>query len=190
MPLTLISEDGTGVSGANTYATIYDAISYAEYRGVDLTGETDDQIASWLIIAMDLIESYRDQFKGVKRVLIEPDFLGKLQWPRSIDLSSAVWSEWVTIVSPNVQIDGIDVGPHEIPQTLIDTQCQLVIEQKNGINLRPTSSPNNTVKLVKIGPITREFFQADNQPLMPIFEALIKTLLSDASSQFLNTVRI
>lgn len=190
MPLALVIEDGSGVSGANSYATITEIKNYAANRGVDLSSVDSSQIIGWAIVAMDMLESFRDQFKGVKTAVVVSDFTGLLQWPRSIQLSSAVWSEFTTLVSPNVQIDGIDVGPNEIPQLLKDAQCQLVIEQNNGISLRPTSSPNATVKLVKVGPITREFFSADNQPLIPAFDALIKPLLSDQSGEFLHSVRI
>lgn len=190
MALTLTPEDGTGVSAANTYASLAEIKTYAANRGVDLSSVDGSQIIAWAFIAMDMIESFRDQFKGVKTAVVDINFEGLLQWPRAIQLSSAVWSEFSSLVSPNVQIDGIDVGPNEIPQLLKDAQCQLVIEQNNGISLRPTSSPNATVKLVKVGPITREFFSADNQPLIPAFDALIKPLLSDQSGEFLHSVRI
>jgi len=184
--LTLVQEDGSGVSGANSYASLDFIITFALMRGVDLHSLFDeDQVIAWAIRAMDFIESFRSQFKGVKTSGTQ-----LLQWPRTIDLSNEVWSEWMDRSSSHVQIDGFDVLDNQIPIELMSAQAQLVIEQSNGVVLMPTSSPNATVKMIKIGPLTREFFAADNQPLMPAFTSYLNPLLNEDAGAFLHTVRI
>src|ERR1700676_3354375 len=177
--LALIVEDGSQVSGANSYADEDTILEYAAYRGIDLADSPQDQIIAWAILAMDFIESFRDSFKGQKVAATQ-----SLQWPREIPLNRLrMWDTFSDPLAsfnypdPNVQVDNFDILPTEIPPTLVAAQCQLVIEQSKGVQLFVTSNPNATVKLVKIGPITREFFSADNQPLIPAFTALLNTLL-------------
>jgi hypothetical protein len=74
---TLTLEDGTGVSGANTYATLGYISGYCSDMGFTSWSSvsTNNQIAA-VLRAMDYIESF--PFKGVK-VLYNQD----LKWPRS-----------------------------------------------------------------------------------------------------------
>ena len=68
---TIIIEDGTVVSGANSYVTEAELTTYAADRGITLTAATD----VLLIKAMDYIESLA--FIGDKHKESQP-----LQWPR------------------------------------------------------------------------------------------------------------
>jgi hypothetical protein len=72
----LIIEDGTGIANSNSYVTDSEYKAYANIRG-KAVGATQPEREANLILAMDYIESHRDQFKGQKT-----DYTQSLQWPR------------------------------------------------------------------------------------------------------------
>src|ERR1044072_1066406 len=76
MAITIIVEDGTGVTDANAYVDVAAARAYAEQRGVTLPAD-DDVIAAWLIQATDYLESFACKYQGRKT-----DCAQSLQWPR------------------------------------------------------------------------------------------------------------
>lgn len=59
--VTLVVEDGTGLSNANTYITVEEAKEYASQRGIDLG--SDDAISANLILSADYMET-RGPYKG------------------------------------------------------------------------------------------------------------------------------
>ncbi len=101
--MTIVVEDGTGVTGANSYVTELELTSYADARGVTLSGDP----ASLLIRAADYSETL--SFQGRKASQDQP-----LQWPRT-----------------GVTIDGYTVPSDEIPAALISAQIvtALAIDQ-------------------------------------------------------------
>lgn len=193
--LVLTVEDGTGVTGANSYTSIAFINNFAAYRGVSLQAAGTPQILNWAIVAMDYIESYEPRFKGART---EPS--QALSWPRKVPLDwfaeELIWDvfsdpySWQRFPPRNLNVNGVWIEKNQIPKLLVSCQCQLVLEQNNGVQLFQTSNPNETVRLQKIGPITTEYFMADNQPLMPAVDALLEPLLDQAASAFLRTVRV
>ena len=103
--MALTIEDGTGVAGANSYVTADDLRAYADSRGTAL-GTDDSTLEPYLIQAMDIIESYRSRFQGVKT-----DSDNALQFPRS-----------------GVFIDGSEIGDAVIPGELKNAQCQYALD--------------------------------------------------------------
>lgn len=177
--LALVQWLGSGTSGANSYASFDEIIDFAAYRNVDLTTVDENTVIGWAILGMDFIESFRDEFQGSKTNPTQP-----LQWPRT------AYTRPFARTQAQILIDGNAVAVDEIPQTLVNAQCQLVIEQSRGVKLQPTSNPNAIVKTIKIGPITREFFASDNQPLLPAFIAFLSPLLNFGTGMALHTVRV
>lgn len=90
--MALIVEDGTGVSGANTYVSLNDFKSWADDRGI--TYGNDAAVTQQIYRAMDYIESLN--FLGFKANEDQA-----LQWPRY-----------------EVYIDGYSVDGTEIPNQL------------------------------------------------------------------------
>jgi len=90
--MALIVEDGTGVSGANTYVSLSDFKSWADDRGI--TYGNDAAVTQQIYRAMDYIESLN--FLGFKANEDQA-----LQWPRY-----------------EVYIDGYSVDGTEIPNQL------------------------------------------------------------------------
>ena len=105
--MALTIEDGTGVAGANSYVTADDLRAYADARGTVL-GTDDYSLEPLLINAMDLIESYRTKFQGVKTDANNP-----LQFPRT-----------------GVFIDGAEIDGDMIPQELKNAQCQFALDSQ------------------------------------------------------------
>ena len=125
--MAIIAEDGTIVTGANSYVATADLTTYATARGITLTSGAE----TLLIQAMDYIESL--MYKGVKFTRDQG-----LQWPRA-----------------NVVIDGRLFDSDAIPAELIKAQKEvaIAIDQGNGplINL-----PRST-KREKVGPLEVEY---------------------------------
>lgn len=119
--MAIVVEDGTIVTGANSYVSRADAITWAALRGLTLPDTTATDVG--LIKAMDLIESFRDRFQGSKTDEDQP-----LQWPRE-----------------DVWIDGFEIGEDVIPQALIDAQVQLAYEAQS-TDLQPTGTGQEVTK--------------------------------------------
>lgn len=101
---TIIVEDGTIVTGANSYASVAELNAYAADRGISIAGQADED----LIMAMDYLETL--QYIGLKKTRDQP-----LQWPRS-----------------NVWIDAYDFPDDEIPQELKIALFEVAIAVDNG----------------------------------------------------------
>lgn len=164
--MSLIVEDGSNVAGANSYNSVSELKAYAKLRGVDLSSFDNATISGWAIDAMDWIESYRNQFKGIKTYEDQ-----SLQWPRKSD---PLWG------SLFIQIDGINVPSDSLPKELKSLHAQLVIERSKGTVLFPTSVPDSRVKLQKVGPITTEYQLDGTTPTMPAVDALLSVLIENS----------
>lgn len=132
--MTLIVEDGSIVAGANTYVSDSDYTTYAAARGKTI-GSSAATREQELILAMDYIESHRNQFQGTKVSSTQP-----LQWPRS-----------------GVYIDGFLIGSDEIPQDLKNAQIEAAI-LANSTALLPSGSTQN-VQSEKLGELQISYFQ-------------------------------
>lgn len=102
--MALIIEDGTQVTGSNTYVSDIEYVAYAAARGKTIAATAPLREIE-LIKAMDYIESHRRQFKGLKVA-----FDQSLQWPRF-----------------SVFIDGFDIGSDVIPDELQNAQMETAI---------------------------------------------------------------
>lgn len=163
--MALVIEDGTVVTGANSYIDIPEAKAFAAARGVDL-GNDDVVTEQRLLIAMDYLESLN--YKGVRT---EPDEQ-LLSWPRT-----------------GVTFDGRTFGDRVIPNQLKSAQAQLAIEQFNGVSIFASSSASNgagelAVKKEVVDVIETEFFSPKDMgqeilavAQMPAVSALLRGLL-------------
>ena len=97
--MALIIEDGSKVSGANSYATEAELTAYAAARGVTITG-TAEQL---MIKAMDYLEGKR--FVGSKAASDQA-----LQWPRY-----------------GVLIDGFYLSSDSMPENLKEAQMEIAL---------------------------------------------------------------
>lgn len=154
---TIIVEDGSRVSGANSYISEAELNTYATDRGITIAG-TD---AVLLIQAMDYIESLN--FIGYKSTDTQ-----ELQWPRT-----------------GVYLDAYPVDSDEIPQLLKDglAEVALAIDADNGPN---EDIERKTVR-ERVGEIEVEYSSgaAANTIVRKINTKLYK-LLQGGGSQGLN----
>jgi len=108
--MALVVEDGSNVSGANTYVTLAEFKAWADERGI--TYDNDAKVTQHIYRAMDFIE--RQNFQGRKANETQP-----LQFPRT-----------------DVIIDGYYVDANEIPKELkIALYEQINIEHLGYSNL-------------------------------------------------------
>jgi hypothetical protein len=103
--MAIVVEDGSIVTGANSYVTVVELQAYASARGVTIDGQAERH----LIQAMDYIENL--SFKGYKKTDDQP-----LQWPRM-----------------DVYVDGYLVASNVIPDELKNglMQCAIAIHEGN-----------------------------------------------------------
>ena len=168
--MALIIEDGTIVSGANSYASLAVLRAYATARGITLSA-TDATVEVMAIKAMDYLEAKRNQYQGEKVSNTQ-----ELQFPRY-----------------NLIIDGFDFPANDIPNELIKAQCQLVLEVNAGNILMPTLT-EAPIKKEVIGPIETEYAVSAGNSFLPDFQAvesLLAPLYKDNQSGFsLTSIRI
>ena len=118
MALTLIKEDGTGKTDANSYANVADGDSYFEGHVYPAawTGATADKKAAALVMATRLIDS-QFQFCGCRAHSEQA-----LQWPRTEcpdpDRGGVVWG----VRTPEC------VEPDVVPAAVVAATCEMARE--------------------------------------------------------------
>lgn len=145
---TIVVEDGTGKTDANSYVSEAALSTYATDRGVTLSGT-----ASVLLIhAMDYIE--QQPFQGQKLTDAQA-----LQWPRA----------WVVI-------DGYAVNSDTIPQLLKDCVCEAAIAIDGGNN--PLGNEDRATKMERVGDIAVEYMDGTRDDVyLKALETKLKKLL-------------
>lgn len=156
--MTIIVEDGSIVTGANSYVTEAELTAFAAARGVTVSGDPEEL----LIKAMDYIESR--EFIGIK---YDPD--QSLQWPRS-----------------RVVIDTYARDYDEIPQELKNAQIlgALAIDEGND----PLANAERVEKSVKVGAIEIEYEAGRSSTILSKLDASLRKLLASGSSGGINFI--
>ena len=172
MTIQIITEDGTNVSGANSFVTIDEVRVFAANRSVMLSLD-DDVVAAQLIKSSDYLESFASEYKGA---MTYPD--QSLQWPRT-----GVYLYDNDVMFP---VDAI-------PRELKSAQCALVISLHDGVELMPTVSASNYVTEETVGPLTTKYsdpLSIGVMPTMTAVEAWLDPLLEAIAGSALRTVRV
>lgn len=141
--MALIIEDGTNVSGANSYVTVDEVRAFATLRGITSLPANDGDVEPLVIKAMDYVEKHRNLFRGRKSNSDQP-----LQWPRR-----------------RVYVDQIYVDSDSIPQDLKNATCQLAIDAVSE-DLDPNGDGQEIVR-EKVGPIETEFAKTGSSTTRP-----------------------
>lgn len=176
--MALVKEDGSGVSGANTYATAADLTSYAAARGITIPSDTAEK-ERLLTLAMDAIESLENTFLGARS-----DPTQDLSWPRYDETTDDG-----SITLSNNQVVEMD----SIPKQLITAQCQLACDQQSAEYF--TLSTGQVVIEDTVGPLTTKYAAPVDgggdgiSTSFTKFDAII-SILQQASATHLRTVRI
>lgn len=125
--MSTIVETGSIVTGANSYVSDADFATYASDRGITVTGTA----AQLLLRAALYVEQL--SFKGDKKTKAQ-----RMQWPRY-----------------GVIIDGFSIESDEIPQQLIDLQCEVALAIDGGDD--PLGTIDRSVKREKVDVIEVEY---------------------------------
>lgn len=164
MAIVLIVEDGSIVADANSLASLDTLRNYALSRGVTLSDD-DDIVGAQAIKAMDWIAAQEPRLSG-QRVSEAQE----LPFPRC-----------------GLRVNGWYIEPTTIPRQAVSLQAQLVIDQKNGVDIMPTSS--GAVKSrVKVGPIETDYLVSvgmdGRTPDLAAANALLQTLTGGGGRLF------
>jgi len=125
--MATIVEDGTIVSNANSYVSDANFATYASDHGITVTGVA----AQLLLRAAIYVEQL--QFIGAKKTKAQT-----MQWPRT-----------------SVNIDGFAIDSDEIPQLLVDLQCEVALAVDGGDD--PLATVARAVKKEKVDVIEVEY---------------------------------
>lgn len=178
--MPFLVENGTGVAGANSYASVAFYRTYWSERGRDVTGQTDDSVQSYLIRATDFIEKrHGSQWRGTRSTLVQ-----SLGFPRE-----------------GVTIDGVTIDRDMLPYSLLAATAEYgfraskyaelapdtpVPFEREGIDGTPVSGDGIiTGKSEKVGPISESVSYADpttasnawGMPAYPAADLLLSPLL-------------
>lgn len=165
--MAFLAEDGTGLPGANSYATIAFADEYLGERAVAAWTGTDEQKESYLIQATDYIETvFGWRFVGEK--LTEEQ---GLSWPRSNAITNG----------------GVELADDIVPLAVMRACCQYAVRAISG-PLMPDPTVDATGFNVvttkkKVGPIEKEFrvMNSSGSPILirsyPAADGLLASLL-------------
>lgn len=159
--MALIVENGSLVSGANSYVTLAEARAFALSRGVTLSA-TDATVEVLAVKAMDYLEALADSYKGLR-----VSYTQALQWPRYDVVPFA---------------DGAAIPLDEIPAQLKNAQCQLIIDAVT-YDLQATGAGRETIRS-KVDVIEVEYAPSGAGVVQPIFRkahAMLAPLLERVS---------
>lgn len=154
----LVIEDGTNVSGANSYVTLSNIRNYCDARAISLPPE-DQKVEALAILAADYLQL--QEFKGDRTYEDQA-----LEFPRQ-----------------NVYIKGVLQPANIVPTEIKLAQIELVLQQLNGFELFPTRTRDDflTSKTIE-GAISKSWDK--NAPSLVKFSKVEKLLNSFLFSSF------
>lgn len=162
MASALIIEDGSGVEGANSYATVAQARTYAASRGraFPATGANGDESAAdtLLLNAMDALEARASEFQGTKTTRNQA-----CQWPRY-----------------GVVAEGYEYDSNEIPPNIVKAQILLAIESQTQPLVLNTTEAGRLTRMKVEGAVELQYADEEaQQPSFPLVEALLAPFFGD-----------
>lgn len=167
--MTVIVEDGSGLTDANSYVSDAELLTYAETRGVTLTNPT----TPLLVMAMDWLET--KSFIGNKGSQEQA-----LQWPRipysPVPLGTLSYSA-LNSYPIYLSVDGYIITPEMIPARLKKAQMEAAIQMDAGYDVNAVMQ--QTVLSEKIGPIEVQYQEgSSSQVYLPVAEKILAPLLA------------
>jgi hypothetical protein len=173
MALTLIKEDGSIVTDANSYADVAECDAYHEghlYASAWTAASSTNKAAALVMATRVIDQSYK--FNGFKR-----DVAQKLQWPRvrCPDPDQDVYIRQGAFFDP---AQGNYFDETKIPQILKDATCEMAREC---LIANPTTDPDSTgLKSVKVFQGVEVEF--DKSTTKSTVSKLVETILSKLGS--------
>lgn len=151
--MALVVEDGSVVSGANSYVTLTEFKTWADNRGIDYG--TDYVLEQKILRAMDFLE--RQLFIGEKANEEQP-----LQWPRV-----------------EAVIDGYYVDATEVPTDVKKALYEATVVEIQGYSELNTQERRTVME--KIGDITVQYASnSDNRTITPALTFALSKIVNSA----------
>lgn len=176
MASELIIEDGTGVANANSYAAAADARAYAALRGITLpaAGAGVDPVEVFLVLAAEYLDSRA--WVGYLATATQG-----LAWPRVFDFPLLAYPFYPYEIAGYWEAYlPFDPSYYVLPEKIAAAQCQLVIEQFNGVVLMPTTAGGTQfITREKTDTIETNYSEklgTLSTPTMPIVTSLLRGL--------------
>lgn len=171
MPISIIVENGTNVTNANSYNSIIELRSFALNRGIELPS-VDDDVATMAIKATDYLETKAEEYKGL------PTYTDQsLQWPRI-----------------GVFIYEVEQPSNSIPKQLKTAHAMLVLAVNEGLSLLPNYSPQDYVIEETVGPIKTKYSDPSSVGIENTFtgvDKFLEPLINKGLNSFsLQTIRV
>lgn len=161
--MALIVEDGSIVTGATSYVTRADYITYAVTKGITIANDSAADVQ--LVKAAEFIDGKEAQLKGTRSTRDQP-----MSFPRY-----------------DVVIDNWSWSSTEIPRQVILCQFALALDVNAGIDLyNPPQSASTAVKRKKVdGAVEIEYALGETQKLsrQSTSTALLNSLLRSSGLQ-------
>jgi hypothetical protein len=172
--LTLVVEDGTGKTNANSYCTVAYADTYhATYTGsTDWAGATESAKTLALIKGTMYIDlKYGSRWKGFKAKGYGDDNEQALDWPQI----------------GNYDVDGWPYDETVLPARLKQATCEAALRALLGDDLLGTVTATGTVQSesVTVGPISESKSYSGGKPygyVYPKIDALVRPFIWDGGN--------
>jgi len=149
--MAIVVEDGTVVTGANSYVTEAELTAYAVARGITIASDPEEL----LIKSMDYVEGLI--YQGYKYTSDQP-----LQWPRSA-----------------VILDGYYLDADEIPQLLKDGQMESALSVENDVD--PLADIARQKKSATVGPVSVVYESGQSTTIVRKISNKLQKLLANGS---------
>ncbi len=151
--MSLTIENGTGVAGATSFATVAEARAFASARGVTLSA-VDADVEVLLVKAGDYLLGMENRFQGCRSTSTQ-----RLPFPR------------YDVYLPG----GYALLSNVIPDVLKEAQIQLAVEA-TATDLRPTGEGREVIR-EKVGPLETEYSASGASSIDPVFNKVSDLLL-------------
>jgi len=164
--MALIVENGTGLAGAESYASVADCALYATNRGFTFPATPVPAAEQALRRATEWIDAtYRGRFSGVR----VNDRDQALEWPRSYALD----------------IDGYSIDGFSVPKEVFWATCEAAIrELATPGSMSPDLERGGGIKSLEAGSVGIEYFSNAEitTTFIAINNALSRILVTSSSS--------
>lgn len=153
MTITITTETGAGIAGANTFVSLVDFKTHADQRGRIYTAVYVDEAVKAALIKMgDYLNSL--PWRGRKTAQANP-----MAWPRCDDQIYAVAGfENITTSVGVVDRDGFLIGTDTVPPAVVNAQCEGAWLILTGKDMEPALDRGGALKREKIDSLEWEFF--------------------------------
>lgn len=155
----LIIEDGTGVSNANSYASVAECRAYAGLRGLAMPAD-DSAVEVLLVKGADYLETFESKYKGTKTQAAYA-----LAWPRAL----------VFMFNAHTPLPETT-----IPSQLKAAQCQLASDQygtdgTDGISLQPAGTGQQVIS-EKVDVLETHYSDTHSSSVLPVLNKALGIL--------------